>query len=231
MRNTSRVSQPLRALAAASTATFVALFSHVIAGGAPPTLLGVVLPLLISLLVCSLLAGRTLSLTRVTLSVIASQALFHVSFVLSALLAGTPLSHAHHAHGGGFGVGDGGMSGVGGVGDGGVGGVSGISGANGSANGLLLAMHGDAVMWIMHLIAAAITIFALYRGEQALLQLKRASQQLGAWLFAGWNAGNAQPVAATVLQIGVVSQPQTSSLTLSRMHGSTLTWRGPPSAH
>lgn len=96
MQASPRVSHPVRALSAASAATFTALLSHLAGGGAAPDPLGVIVPLLLSLLVCSLLAGRRLSLPRLAISVVASQALFHGAFVL-----GAPGAH-HHAVGAGM---------------------------------------------------------------------------------------------------------------------------------
>ena len=73
----SRASRALRGLIGASIATFVALLSHVAAGGAMPGWVGIALPWLLSVMVCTLLAGRALSLIRLSLAVAASQALFH----------------------------------------------------------------------------------------------------------------------------------------------------------
>lgn len=92
MQTAPRIAHPVRALSAASAATFTALLSHLAGGGAAPDLLGVILPLLLSLLACSLLAGRRLSLPRLTASVVASQVLFHGAFVLGA--PGAP-AHQH----------------------------------------------------------------------------------------------------------------------------------------
>ena len=53
-------------------------------------LLGVVVPLALSLFVSVLLAGRRLSVIRLGVSVIASQTLFHSLFVLGTALLGHP---------------------------------------------------------------------------------------------------------------------------------------------
>nr|WP_281063461.1 hypothetical protein [Brevibacterium permense] len=72
----------LRGTLAAAFATFVALTSHILGGGAFPSAMGVVVPLALSILVCVLLSGRRLSLPRLTFSVGISQTLFHLLFSL-----------------------------------------------------------------------------------------------------------------------------------------------------
>lgn len=72
----------LRGTLAASAATFVALTSHILGGGAFPTTMGLIVPLSLSILVCVALAGRRLSLPRLTVSVGTSQTLFHLLFSL-----------------------------------------------------------------------------------------------------------------------------------------------------
>ncbi|MET0304210.1 MAG: hypothetical protein ABW040_09175, partial [Microbacteriaceae bacterium] len=96
-----------RAAVAASIATLTALVSHVIAGGAVPQLIGVAVPLVLSLLVCLVLVGRRLSLIGLSLSVAGSQLLFHLLFVLGAgsttvsssgdAAHAIPAGHAGHA--------------------------------------------------------------------------------------------------------------------------------------
>lgn len=81
----TRLTRLLRGSIAAGFATFVALFSHVAAGGAMPGPLGILAPLILSVMVSVLVAGRRHSLARLAISVIVSQLLFHTLFVL-----GTP---------------------------------------------------------------------------------------------------------------------------------------------
>ncbi|RWZ68023.1 hypothetical protein ELQ92_01845 [Labedella populi] len=130
-----------RGSAAAAVSTFVALLSHVAADGAAPTLVGVSVPLVLSLAVCTVLAGRRLALPRLVASVVVSQVLFHALFVLGApgdvrLGDGATESGSHlhtvvltssvaHDHGGG------------------------------------------PTMWWAHAVAAAVTVVALSRGEAA----------------------------------------------------------------
>lgn len=92
----SRATRVVRASVAATVATFLALVSHVAGGGAMPEWLGIVVPWVLSLAICTILAGRTLSLVRLSVAVLASQALFHTLFVLGAPAAGgLPTGHVH----------------------------------------------------------------------------------------------------------------------------------------
>lgn len=92
----SRATRVLRGTIAASVATFVALMSHVAAGGALPNGLGVAVPWVLSLAVCTVLAGRKLSLTRMSVAVGVSQILFHSLFAVG-ISSGISASHAHHS--------------------------------------------------------------------------------------------------------------------------------------
>lgn len=142
----SRAVRTLRGSAAAVVSTFVALFAHVASGGVMPGTLGIVVPLILSTTVSVLLAGRRLSLTRLTLSVAISQFLFHSLFVLgTASSIGTGTGHSAH-----------GMPLV-------------------AANPAAVAMeHGStagAGMWAGHLVAALITVALLHRSESILTRL------------------------------------------------------------
>jgi hypothetical protein len=87
----SRWARVARGITAAGLATFVAAFSHVIAGGAAPSAFGLAASLIISAMLCTMLAGRAVSALRLAISVAASQALFHALF--SGL--GTPVPTGH----------------------------------------------------------------------------------------------------------------------------------------
>lgn len=91
----TRLTRLARGSIAAGFATFVALFSHVAAGGAMPGPLGIVAPLILSLMVSVLVAGRRRSLPRLTISVTVSQWLFHTLFVLGTARSGGA-STGHH---------------------------------------------------------------------------------------------------------------------------------------
>ncbi len=135
-------------------AIFVALAGHVTAGGAMPGPLGILVPWVLSFMVCVLLAGRRLSVTRLTLSVAVSQFLFHVLFVLGTI---TPTaSAAPHVHGGPLVLPD--------------------------AAGVPAAVVADGGMWVGHVFAALITVAALHRGERLLIGLRDLAQQSIRWV-------------------------------------------------
>lgn len=90
----SRWARVARGWSAAGFATLVAAVSHTLAGGQAPSAFGVVVSLVLSATACTLLAGRTVSLTRLTISIGLSQILFHALF--SGL--GSPIA-AEHVHG------------------------------------------------------------------------------------------------------------------------------------
>lgn len=165
----------LRGTAAAVFATFVALASHMIGGGDLPTAMGVVVPLALSTLVCVLLAGYRLSLPRLSLSVLASQSLFHPLFSVFTPMIGdhSPANalgrHAmHHADPAGS------ASGL-------TGSASGLTGsASGAAGSMPYAMpgavpspdaaasmhaHAAPAMLCAHLVAAVLTIAMIYWSE------------------------------------------------------------------
>lgn len=144
-----------RGWAGATAATFVAALSHVLAGGTVPGVPMLMLSLALSGLVCSMLAGRVLSLWRMSAAVVLSQGLFHWLFSAgtagfeAAPMAGATPGHAGH-----------GMSPMTIV-------------ATGQASP---AMDHDApLMLLFHALAAAVTIALLRRGEVAGVQLLHAA--------------------------------------------------------
>lgn len=91
----------LRGTAAASVATAVALIGHLLGGAESVPMLGILLPWWLSVSVCVVAIGRRPSLAGMSVSVAASQALFHLLFqigggVQRALGAGG-LPSGHHA--------------------------------------------------------------------------------------------------------------------------------------
>ncbi|GAA1497209.1 hypothetical protein GCM10009628_22120 [Paeniglutamicibacter kerguelensis] len=101
---TSRGSRVARGWIGALFATGTAAVSHVLGGGAAPHPLLVILSLAVSGSICCTLAGRLLSLTRMALGVLASQAFFHMVFGIGnapARTSASPLiTDMHHAHAG-----------------------------------------------------------------------------------------------------------------------------------
>lgn len=156
MKMKDRRQRALRGSLAASFATFVALASHVIGGGSLPTMMGLIVPLALSALVCALLAGRQLSLWRLSVSVGVSQALFHLLFMVFTPMASVaapataPERHALH-HGGPHGS---------------MGSVDSVS-SMGPMSGAETTMHAhtSAPMITAHVVAAIITIAMIYCSE------------------------------------------------------------------
>ncbi|WP_347042617.1 hypothetical protein [Brachybacterium nesterenkovii] len=91
----------LRGTAAASVATAVALIGHLLGGAESVPLLGILLPWWLSVSVCVLAIGRRPSLVGMSVSVAASQVLFHLLFSIGGgvqlALAAGGLSSGHHA--------------------------------------------------------------------------------------------------------------------------------------
>lgn len=120
-----------------------------------PGPLGILVPWILSLMVCVLLAGRTLSATRLAASVAASQFLFHVLFVLGTLSPSGATSSAH---------------------------VHGDPLVLPASTGLSGAVVADGTMWLGHAVAALITVLALHRGERMLCALRDLAIQAVRWL-------------------------------------------------
>lgn len=81
---------------AAGVSTAVALWFHLLAGGAMPAPPGLLVPLLLALVVCVLLARVRLAWPRLLVSVGVSQVLFHTLFVLGTAPTHSS-AHPHHA--------------------------------------------------------------------------------------------------------------------------------------
>jgi hypothetical protein len=189
----SRRPAVLRGLAASSVAVFAALAGHVTAGGTMPGPLGILVPWMLSFMVCVLLAGRKLSVTRLSLSVAVSQFLFHVLFVLGTFTpSGTATPHVHGA-------------------------PLTIT----ASSPVTEAVIADGTMWVGHLLAATLTIIALHRGERLLLGLRDLAQQSVCWLqrrvAAVAVSSRPQPIAVpTLVAEAVVLR---SALLLSTLRG------------
>lgn len=205
----SRATRVVRGTVAASVATLVALLSHVAGGGPLPGMLWMLTPWVFSILLCVVLAGRALSLLRLSLGVAASQVLFHGLFALGAMptssLVGVPDAVGTHVHGGAF--------------------ILPGLGASVAAGPLL----GDELMWTMHAIGAIVTTLGLYRGERAVLRLLQLAAQLVSWvqrqLIPTVIAGGA--VLARRPR-GVVAATEILPLAAVAPHLSMVIRRGPP---
>lgn len=179
----------LRGFVGASVATFVALASHVWVGGGMPGALGIAVPWLLSLTVCTLVAGRRLSALRLSASVLASQLIFHALFVLGSI---TPRGgFAPHVHGAAPLV------------------------LDGKAPVLV---PEDAGMWGAHAVAAVITIAALHRGERIVQALLAIASAVAGWLRRIVRIpASARCVAAARIPWTVLAAPRLRGLHLGAM--------------
>ena len=164
----------------------VAAFSHVAGGGAAPGVLGTILALTFSTLVCIGVGTRPVAPGRTTLSVGLSQIVFHLLFSLGADLPAGVTS-----------TGSGGMLGM----------V--MSGGRtphlpdlSASSALSAAATDDARMWLGHALAAVVTILVLLHGERALLTLVRLG---AARLTRLAVVSEALPAALGVARHGVVT--------------------------
>lgn len=159
-----RTARATRGLAAAGFSTFVALASHVLAGGEVPGLLGIVVPLVFATSACIALAGLRRSWLRLSVSVALSQVLFHTLFVVGAagtstVVAGTGGAHAGH-------------------------GAEPMVMTVGSAGSSMAhAGHSGAWMWFAHAVAALVTVVTLRQGEAVLARFAELADRLVAVLF------------------------------------------------
>jgi len=141
---TTRAAQATRGVVAALVATFIALFSHSVADGAPPSRVGLLLALAFAVPTCVALAGRRMSRIRLSISVVSSQFAFHAAMLLGnpdtnvarSGSAGTSLHRHENVP------------------------VLDLAGSVGHSE------H-DVTMWVAHALAAVATIIALRQGERA----------------------------------------------------------------
>lgn len=133
----------------ASVAVLVAALSHTAAGGASPAPISLVLALAFSGMVCVALAGKKLSLPKLTVSVVLSQVLFHALFGLGGASSARMTATGHHGSGAVV-----------------------IGSADTASVVPAEGMHDMGWMWIAHALAAVITIIALRRGERAFWSLR-----------------------------------------------------------
>ncbi|WP_243076837.1 hypothetical protein [Microbacterium sp. SS28] len=149
-RLTARQLRTLRGISAAGVATVVASTAHTLAGGGAPSAALVAVVILLAAPVAVALAGRTLALWRLALTVLASQLVFHVAFALSAGATGAAGAAAAHAH----------------------------HGALVLDSGPAAAWTLDPLMLLGHAVAAVVTIAALHRGERMLRSIVRGLLRL-----------------------------------------------------
>lgn len=140
---TTRWARFARGWIAAVVSILLAAFWHAIAGGTLPGAAGILLCVAFSVVVCVLLAGKTLSLTRLSIAVGASQFMFHALFGMltdAPAAASAALQHT---------------------------GAMVMNSAQLPAPTHVMVMNADPRMWAGHAVAAVLTIVALNFGERA----------------------------------------------------------------
>lgn len=146
---TARAARMVRGWIGAVVSTTIAAASHVLAGGHAPVLSMLILSLVLSGLVCTVFAGRLLSMWRLLVGVLLSQALFHGLFSLGVPSGSAPamVDHAGHSN-------------------------------EQMAESLHLAAaatpvmdHSSSVMWLSHILAAVFTVVVLRHGESVAVAL------------------------------------------------------------
>lgn len=166
--------------------TLVAALSHTIGGGAAPAALAVVVSLAFAGMICVGLSGHTVSVLRLTLSVVLSQIIFHTLFSFGgaggALTTDAAAAAGLHGHAAAPIV-----TAV-------LPAATVLVGADGAAH----AGHAAWPMWIAHLAAAAVTIIALRYGERAYRGL-RATARLGIRAVVPLRAPLSVPIAEPAL--------------------------------
>ena len=159
-----RAARASRGLAAAGFSTFVALASHVLAGGEVPGLLGIVVPLVFATSTCIALAGLRRSWLRLSVSVVISQVLFHTLFVIGAAGTATVVTGTGGAHAG-------------------HGAEPMVMAVGSSGSSMVHAGHSGAWMWFAHAVAALVTVVTLRQGEAVLARFAELADRLVAVLF------------------------------------------------
>lgn len=199
--SSARSTRALRGVVAAAFSIFVALLSHVAGGGSMPGALGLVVPLVFSTLVCVLLAGRRLSIVRLSVSVAVSQVLFHTLFVLGTAqgTTSTAMPSGHLSHGSPV--------------------ILDTSSMPMTHDG-----HAGAAMWFAHLVAGLVTIAALHRAETLLSTAAAITEFVLARLVPAVLAALASPV----LPARVLPQRDVPILRPLGVYPETTALRGPP---
>ena len=141
------------ALVAASFSTFVALASHLIAGGELPGLAGILVPLALAYVFSLWLTPIRSSWLRLGLSVGLSQFVFHAIFTIGAPAGVGGGTHAHH-HASNSEM------------------ASAIAAHTQSASASVHLGHDTPLMWAMHGVAALATTLVLFFGEAILRRLR-----------------------------------------------------------
>ena len=168
-----------------------------------PGWVGVAVPWVLSVAICTLLAGRVLSDVRLSFAVAASQFIFHSLFVLG-MFGGTSAPNIAHDHAA----------------------MPTMSMLPTPAAALA---NADAAMWVWHGIAAVATIAVIHRGERAVRRLGALAAELRAWLYRRIQQLVLVLLPAAAPALAIVRVPR--AITSPGWHPSAIGLRGPPHLH
>ncbi|HEU4850360.1 MAG TPA: hypothetical protein VFS93_08120 [Terrimesophilobacter sp.] len=201
----TRWTRVARGTLAALVSTFVAAFSHLVAGGPLPGAAGLALCLAFSWLVCIALAGRRWPRMRLAASIAASQAMFHGVFsALGGTASAVPTTippvgapTTGHDHG---------------------------------ALALLTPLaghtHTTGDMWLAHLTAAVVTFVALAYGERSAATIAGFARTI----VLGLLARMPEPVAESARVRLTATRIHAEHPRVRRLEFAELRHRGPPPA-
>ena len=198
---TTRWARFARGWIAAIVSLFIASCSHAFAGGELPATAGLALCLAFSGAMCVLLAGKTLSLARLTIAVSVSQLPYHGLF---SLLADAPAGTSslvgvgmHH-------------------------GADSMVLRLGSATSVVPPMAADARMWAGHAVGGVITIAAIGLGERTFWGLVRLARlRISRILDSVLPVETPMPARPRQADNAVVAMPWALAFSIHR-------YRGPP---
>lgn len=199
----TRWTRVARGTLAALVSTFVAAFSHAVAGGPLPGAAGLALCLAFSSLVCIALAGRKWPRMRLAASIAASQAMFHGVFSAlggaasaaqtTIVPVGAPI--APHDHG-----------------------------TLALLNPLADHAHAAGDMWLAHLAAAVVTFLALAYGERSATTIAGFARTI----VIGLLARMPEPVADSADVRLTATRIHAEQPRVRRLEYAELRHRGPP---
>lgn len=200
----TRWTRVTRGTLAALVSTFVAAFSHAVAGGSLPGAAGLLLCLVFSWLVCIALAGRRWPRIRLAASIAASQAMFHGVFsALGGAASVTPTGitpsgtpSTGHDHGA----------------------LTLIPPVAGHS-------HSTGDMWLAHILAAVVTFLAVAYGERTTAAIAEFARSLAIAMVPRMPELVAESVDVRHLAVRIRADlPRARRLDFARLRH-----RGPPS--
>jgi hypothetical protein len=197
----SRWPRVWRGLLVANFSVFVAMFSHVAAGGTRPGGVGLAIALTFATLASIAVVGKRMSLPRLTAAVAMSQVAFHLLFSVGSPTSGQMHQVSHHGL---------------------------VTVTVGSVSDGAHLQHADGWMWLGHSLAAVLTIAFLLHGERAVWRLlATASRRLVVVLIGGLIVLPIRPALADVVVSATAFRPGRDGLGVVL---SSLRHRGPPAA-